>query len=205
MIPCRQVCLITDDEILNPNIPDLPSKKERAKATSELTSIEPPPDAAPRHIGGGRVRHKFFKYSKSPVEYRSVSELENHVNNVDLKTLHWMHRNHPGWDKEPKTVDLSTEKLICCYSDIYRHNFPVDKQGQVWVVDFDHAGVLPASFMSFALDLRFKDPLPPALRAALIPNVERTKNLRAMQKAFRIMQMAVDEFGLSIVPDYEPP
>lgn len=113
-----------------------------------------------------------------------------------------MHRNHPGWDKEPKTVDFSTEKLICYYSDIYRHNFPVDKQGQVWVVDFDHASVLPASFMSFALDLRFKDPLPPALRAALILNIERTKNLRAIQKAFRIMQMTADDLGECCLPRF---
>lgn len=64
------------------DIQDFASDKQRAKAIAELTSIEPPPDAAPGPIGGGRVKHKFFKYSESPVEYRSVSELDNHVNNV---------------------------------------------------------------------------------------------------------------------------
>lgn len=48
--------------------------------------------------------------------------------------------------------------------------------------------------MSFALDMKFKDPLPLVALRMEIP-IERTKNLRPVFRAYRILQIAVEEFG----------
>lgn len=61
-------------------------------------------------------------------------------------------------------------------------------------MDFEQVGVLPESFMSFALDMKFKDPLPLVALRMEIP-IERTKNLRPVFRAYRILQIAVEEFG----------
>ena len=90
------------------------------------------------------------------------------------------------------SVDFSDEPLVCYYSDINRQNFPVDIHGQLWVVDFRHTGVLPASFMSFVLDIKKKDPLPIPIRKT-IP-LETSKNLKPMFRAYGLIQMASDNF-----------
>jgi hypothetical protein len=90
-------------------------------------------------------------------------------------------------NKEPEQVDLTHERMVCYYSDIYKDNFPVDINNQLWVIDFDQAGVLPVSFMSFTLERPLKDPLPWEYRKT-IP-IEQTENLKEMHTAawwFRI-------------------
>lgn len=78
-------------------------------------------------------------------------------------------------------MDLTHERMICYYSDIYRGNFPVDINGQLWVVDFAHAGVLPESFMYHALERPLKDPIPREY-VKFIP-IKKTENRKAMRKA----------------------
>lgn len=68
--------------------------------------------------------------------------------------------------------------MVCYYADLNEANFSVDKNGQLWLVDFAHAGVLPESFMCYTLETVCRDPLPREYRK-LVP-IKRTDNLRAM-------------------------
>lgn len=87
-------------------------------------------------------------------------------------------------------VDFSDEPLLCYYADLFRENFPVDSSGKLWLVDFDVTGVLPASFASFPLDVKYKHPLPIPIRNT-IP-LERSKNLKPMFRAYRLIQMSAE-------------
>lgn len=59
--------------------------------------------------------------------------------------------------------EAGNEPLLCYYSDIYRDNFPVNTRGRLWVIGFQETGVLPASFMSFALRQHPLHPLPSSI------------------------------------------
>jgi hypothetical protein len=89
-------------------------------------------------------------------------------------------------------VDFSNEPLLCYYSDIYRDNFPVDTHGQLWVIDFQETGVLPASFMSFALR---QHPLHP-LRSPIIKTIPlpKSSNLGAMGRASYVLKVVHNTF-----------
>ncbi|PWY84478.1 hypothetical protein BO94DRAFT_423338, partial [Aspergillus sclerotioniger CBS 115572] len=151
------------------------SDKQRSTAITELVTIEPPPHAPLGPIGGGLIRHHFFDFidAEAPVVYDSVEDLESHINRV-LKAFKYL-------NQDLQQVHLTDERLVCYYSDLYKKNFPVDKNGQLWVVDFHHAGVLPISFMSFTLALPIRDPIPFPYRN-MIP-IEHTDNFKAMRKA----------------------
>jgi hypothetical protein len=83
--------------------------------------------------------------------------------------------------RELLQVDLSHERMVCYYSNIHKDHFPVDINNQLWVIDFDQAGVLPVSFMFLALERPLKDPLPREYMKT-IP-LEQTGNLKAMRRA----------------------
>lgn len=64
------------------DIDHLASNAQRAKAITELVSIESPENSTPGPIGGRYIRHRFFKDFTSTIAYKSVRELERHVNRV---------------------------------------------------------------------------------------------------------------------------
>ncbi|PGH19680.1 hypothetical protein AJ80_03835 [Polytolypa hystricis UAMH7299] len=165
------------------NIEHFASDEQRAQAITELITIKPPPGVF-GSFNGKPIQHPFFKDREAHIVYSSATQLEAFVNRV-LAFL-------PDTSNRCLTVDFSNEPLVCYYADIYRENFPVDVDGQLWVVDFQYIGVLPSSFMSFSLDIRFKHPLPAPVRKT-IP-IERSKNLKPMYRAYGLIQMAVSNF-----------
>lgn len=50
------------------------------------------------------------------------------------------------------SVNFRNEELCFCYSDLFEGNFIFTDNGDLYVVDFEHASILPASFMTYALD-----------------------------------------------------
>ncbi|ROV92461.1 hypothetical protein VSDG_06670 [Cytospora chrysosperma] len=110
-----------------------------ARAIKLLMSIPVPPGQKPGPVGGGRIRHPLFKDDVSFGEYSSVDELEKHLNKVS--TLRF---------KDSPTVRLERD-LCFYYSDLYDGNFILTDTGDLCIIDFDQAGFLPLSFMSFAL------------------------------------------------------
>ncbi|KAL4780144.1 hypothetical protein BJX76DRAFT_351209 [Aspergillus varians] len=159
------------------------SDEERAKALAQLIAVKPPPGVfgsfGPQ---GGYIRHMFFKDREAAKIYASVQELQDSINCL-LQNL------SSGTGQDCGAVDFSDEPLLCYYSDIYRENFPVDRSGNLWVVDFDITGVLPASFASWPLDTKYKHPLPIPIRRT-IP-LGTSKNLKPMFRAYRFNQMSI--------------
>jgi hypothetical protein len=58
------------------------SDEQRAKAITDLVSIEPPPNATPGPIGGGLIRHKMFKDYTAPLPFSSSIEMATYINEV---------------------------------------------------------------------------------------------------------------------------
>ncbi|KAH8748676.1 hypothetical protein F5883DRAFT_238911 [Diaporthe sp. PMI_573] len=110
-----------------------------AMAIRLLISIPVPVGQTPGPVGGGQIRHPLFKDDTSFCNYSSVDKLEKHLN--DAATIR---------DKTAPTVSLE-RSLRFYYSDFYASNFIFTDSGDVCIIDFDQAGFLPPSFMSFAL------------------------------------------------------
>ncbi|ROV95915.1 hypothetical protein VSDG_05148 [Cytospora chrysosperma] len=110
-----------------------------------LLSVKAPPGTKPGPVGGGRIRHPFFKDSESRIPYRDMKMLETHLN----KVLRMRTRGDPN----PPTISLDRE-LEFYYADLYGGNFiftNVANHTVLYILDFDEAGFLPHSFMSFML------------------------------------------------------
>ncbi|OAA53510.1 Protein kinase-like domain protein [Niveomyces insectorum RCEF 264] len=110
-----------------------------SKALQLFLALPAPADAKPGPCGGGIIRHTFFKDFEAAIEYDSVDMLEKHLNK--LATL--IHKTAP-------TLTLE-RALHLVYSDMHAANFLFTDSGDLYVVDFDHAALLPLSFMTFAL------------------------------------------------------
>ncbi|RDW92807.1 uncharacterized protein DSM5745_00129 [Aspergillus mulundensis] len=148
--------IVTGKEIFNPGVPDLPSK-DQVVALCRQKGLDA------NHLTYTTAHGKIFF-----IKYNSVKMAEAHAQLV-LSLSH--QRKVPvlrilncGTGQDHGTVDFSDEALLCYYGDIYRENFPVDRLGTLWVVDFDVTGVLQASFASWPLNTRYKHPLPIPIR-----------------------------------------
>lgn len=73
-------------------------------------------------------------------------------------------------------------------------NFPIDKHGQLWVIDFDQTGVLPSSFMSYAIAAHPKKRLPVHIRKT-IP-LPKTSNLGPLGRATYLIKVVCNAFGM---------
>ena len=91
---------------------------------------------------------------------------------------------------EKGTVDFSDAKLCMYYSDMFWKNSPVDRQGQTWVVDFAHSGVLIQDLQSLVLDTWIRHPLLVAYRNK-VP-IDKSRNLKVMGRAWWGLQTSAD-------------
>ncbi|KAF4230347.1 hypothetical protein CNMCM6805_000746 [Aspergillus fumigatiaffinis] len=161
------------------------SDEQRAQAISELISIPPPPGVF-GSFSGGSYRHHFFRDSEPPILFSSAAELEYYLN----RCLEWYNGVTGRQDK----VDFSTEPLPCYYADVHPSNFPIDKHGQLWVIDFDQAGVLPSSFMSYAIAAHPKKRLPVHIRKT-IP-LPKSSNLGPLGRATYVLKTVHNAFDI---------
>ncbi|KAJ9257924.1 hypothetical protein DTO207G8_1701 [Paecilomyces variotii] len=170
------------------------SDEQRVQALCELVSV-PPPSGVFGNIGGGLIRHPIFDDEEAPVHFASTAKLEAYIN----RALQWFNRINGRQDK----VDFSNEPLMCYYADFHRSNFPVDVNGQLWVIDFEHAGVLPSSFMSYALRAHPRG-LSHTLRKEIPVPV--SNNVVAMGNASYIFKCVHNDFHISPerTPDHQP-
>ncbi|KAL2133064.1 hypothetical protein VTI74DRAFT_2968 [Chaetomium olivicolor] len=127
-----------------------------AEAIQLLRRMPVPQDATPgpytQDVTLRRIQHPIFKDQKAVIAYRNIDELELHINRVIQKTVR---RGHP---RDGPLVHLERE-LIFCYCDLNDENFMFtkDDKGQLrlYLIDFEQASFLPASFLAYAI-LRYK-------------------------------------------------
>ncbi|KAI3397508.1 hypothetical protein diail_10720 [Diaporthe ilicicola] len=138
-----------------------------------LLSVKAPPEAKPGPVGGGIIRHPFFKDFEAATPYRDVEMLEAHLNKVSrthqvlteaisaneeeraesrarVQVLRLRTRRAPG----PAPTVTFGKELEFYYSDLSAENFIfTDAAGHtvLYIIDFDEAGFLPPSFMTFVL------------------------------------------------------
>lgn len=91
-------------------------------------------------------------------------------------------------------MNFRTEPLLCYYADIHPSNFPIDKHGQLWVIDFAHTGVLPSSFMSYAIAAYPKKRLPiPIGKSIPLP---KSSNLGPLGRAAYVVKFVHNDFRM---------
>jgi hypothetical protein len=91
-------------------------------------------------------------------------------------------------------VDLSSDALTFYYSDIHDSNFLINKAGQIYVIDFQEAGFLPESFMSFVLHgARLDHPLAVSISNKI--TLRKSNNLQAMSRVCGIFTASSARIG----------
>ena len=167
---------------------------QMAKAISQLLRVPIPSNQRPGPVGGGCIQHYFFQDDVAVQEYQSVDQLQHHINRVcttEQTLLVYRQPHHHADELHMKKqvlklgrvkdqVDFSKEELCLCYSDITGGNFLITKAGQTYVIDFEHAGFLPRSFMSLVLHGSAK-PLGKCISEKL--SIAISPNLYAMSRA----------------------
>ncbi|WEW60613.1 hypothetical protein PRK78_006100 [Emydomyces testavorans] len=102
---------------------------------NELLRIPVPQKSRPQAVNGDRIRNMIFEDAQAPRHYQTVEQLEQHFN------LYLKKRR-----KKHLIRSLSSEPMVFCYSDIRPENFIIDKDNQIFVIDFAHTSFLPSSF-----------------------------------------------------------
>ncbi|KAG5729108.1 hypothetical protein E4T56_gene3159 [Termitomyces sp. T112] len=106
-----------------------------AAAIHWLLALPLPDDGKLGPVGGGPMRHCLWRDEEGPT-YESVEQMDTHFNNI-LK--------FQGF-----AVNLSADPVCFYYEDIDFGNFLVAGD-QLYVIDFEHTGFAPTSFMSYSL------------------------------------------------------
>ncbi|KAF9477560.1 hypothetical protein BDN70DRAFT_101049 [Pholiota conissans] len=114
-----------------------------ATAVETLIAIQNP-TLAPGPIGGGPIGHRFYiDWESCPVTYGSVSELQNHINEI----LVYMESKL----RVDFTPEVEAYGLPLCPCDLNRNDFIKDSRGGIVAIDFGFTCFLPISFFAFAL------------------------------------------------------
>ncbi|GJJ09761.1 hypothetical protein Clacol_003985 [Clathrus columnatus] len=86
------------------------------------------------------VWHRFFKDHEAPVCFAHANALTKYVNKAFSRCY-----------EEPKRTVSFPDELAIYHSDISKDNFLYDiKTGKICIIDFQHIGVLPEPFQTYA-------------------------------------------------------
>ena len=179
-----------------------------AKAVSQLLRVPVPEGSRPGPVGGGYAQHCFFRGEVAPKEYASVDELQRYINKVLLKPLlsytpslaHLQFNKFSHLVVVMKKLTSLTRRCVSATLISGRKNFFITKDGQIYVIDFQHAAFLPTSFMNFILRKPTK-PLVPKITAMV--SLPESVNLSAMNRTSYILKIASDNMiGKNQSADY---
>jgi hypothetical protein len=142
-----------------------------ARALDWLSGVSAPPEDVIGHskdtmgpVGGGLIRHKFFKNHKAPLVFSSIDALERYMNEV-RRCLYFF--KYPPSDNiffvqgrellsklatnPAKPIRIVNDPLIFTQSDMHVSNFGVDECDNTVLLDFDEIGRLPLSFAKYTM------------------------------------------------------
>ncbi|KAF8343681.1 hypothetical protein F5887DRAFT_886426 [Amanita rubescens] len=115
---------------------------EVAKAVQTLIDL-PAPGATLGHIGGESIVHSFFPDWIPVADYKSVQDLNDHINNI-LK-----------YKEDLRRVDIVADAksgLCLCPCDIQPRNFKKRQDGQLFALDFRATCFMPRCFVGVAME-----------------------------------------------------
>ncbi|KAJ7262661.1 hypothetical protein B0H12DRAFT_1201281 [Mycena haematopus] len=156
---------------------DTPPDLERtAEALRWLSGVPAPAGHVFGPLGGGPIRHSFFKDFKAPLVFSSIQALERYIEKGGgLFSKLATERVGP--------VSLSGERLMFMQADMHPSDFGVDDHGNTVLMDFGQIAILPESFAVYAIRDR-------ALLASL--GLSRNSNTASMAAIFSCLWMAAD-------------
>ncbi|KAI6003133.1 hypothetical protein EDD15DRAFT_1468657 [Pisolithus albus] len=161
--------------------PDL--AKRIQGAVEWLANVPPPPNSKLGPVGGGVIRHSFFKDHEAPFEFSDTAMLDLYMKRA--------HRLLPrgAWKKCPP-VSVNGERLMFTQADMDDSNFGVDENGRTVLMNFLEVGLLPESFVAFTM--------PPDIAASL--GLSRNSKLTSMDAIADCLLMVADPtFGMKKV------
>ncbi|KAI9657280.1 MAG: hypothetical protein M1829_006925 [Trizodia sp. TS-e1964] len=122
--------------------------KKITRAIDFLLTI-PAPDARPGPVGGGIIRHPLFaKHRRAHRAYDTVEELEKDIN----WQAEYGHRHRRSIIPRPCPKAILEKDLQFCPSELHGGNFIiVDKDESLCLLDFEHTGFLPLSFLAWLI------------------------------------------------------
>ncbi|KAF8887909.1 hypothetical protein CPB85DRAFT_1566587 [Mucidula mucida] len=121
---------------------DLPERM--TEAVRWLMGVPAPPGHKFGPLGGGPIRHRFFKDYEAPLVFSSIEALERYMEKARM-LLSRLATNPVN------SVSLSGERLMFMQADMDSSNFGVDEHGNTVLMDFQDVGVLPESFVAYTL------------------------------------------------------
>ncbi|KAI6109448.1 hypothetical protein EDD16DRAFT_1886653 [Pisolithus croceorrhizus] len=121
-----------------------------AQAVKWLSGVPPPPGPVIGPLGGGHIRHKFFKDFMAPLPFRSVAALERYMQKAYTTLL------SPQRQERVAPVRICSDRLMFTQSDMDPSNFGVDEHGKTTMMDFGAIGLLPESFAAHTMSTRDK-------------------------------------------------
>ncbi|KAK0194720.1 hypothetical protein F5146DRAFT_448792 [Armillaria mellea] len=141
--------------------PDFPQRT--AEALRWLSGVPAPADHVFGPLGGGLIRHSFFKDYKAPLVFSSIEALERYIEKV-RPCLYFL--EHPLTSNlgqartlmssnlvknRAESVSLSGERLMFMQPDMHHSNFGIDEDGNTVLMDFGDIAMLPESFAAYTL------------------------------------------------------
>ncbi|EED80142.1 predicted protein [Postia placenta Mad-698-R] len=126
-----------------------PDPTKIAEALRWLSEVPAPPDHVFGPLGGGVIRHSFFKDYEAPLVFSSIEALERYIE----KLISNMGQAGTYLSKLRKTplerVSLSGKRLLFMQPDMHLSNFGVDEHGNTVRGDSDVAGILRSVYAGF--------------------------------------------------------
>ncbi|KAI9652067.1 MAG: hypothetical protein M1829_001960 [Trizodia sp. TS-e1964] len=115
----------------------------------DLLLTIPVPDARPGPVGGGIIRHTLFHDDwNAPRVYDTVDDLEQDIN----LRAEIVHKRIGYRVPRPCPKAVLERDLHFCLSDFFLGNFIiVDEDSSLCLLDFDHTGFLPLSFLAWSI------------------------------------------------------
>ncbi|KAF9055016.1 hypothetical protein BDZ89DRAFT_1055641 [Hymenopellis radicata] len=130
--------------LVDPPPLDLPERT--AEALRWLAGVPAPPGHVFGPLGGGVLRHSFFKDYKAPLVFSSIGAVERYI--AKAQTLL---SNRATAKAAVESISLSDERLMFMQCDVHPSNFGVDERGNTVLMDFGRIGMLPESFAAYTL------------------------------------------------------
>ncbi|KAF8958880.1 hypothetical protein BDZ97DRAFT_1433973 [Flammula alnicola] len=130
------------------------------------------------------ARHRFFKDNWAPLDFADAKALTIYVNKALSRCV----------PPKPPPIDFTSAPNVIYHSDVKMDNFLVDDDHRIWLIDFQHIGVLPLPFCQYAFYS-----VGNAFAAAVgnLLNIELHDDVHMMGRAAAIIgQSGNDSFGL---------
>jgi len=160
-----------------------PSIDRIAQALVWLSNVPPPPNHVIGPLGGGVIRHSFFKDFTAPLVFSSVGALQRFMNKAYtvLST---------GAQKRVSPVEIRGDRLMFTQSDMRHSNFGIDQHGKTVLMNFGGIGLLPETFVAHTMGEKRLAPVAIAL------SLSRSSNASMAAISSTLWMVASPKLGL---------